>query len=197
MYDQEAKEALAASFFSELLGRAEVRAHDISLHAAGLAAHDLSDLDGAFSLDEAWDAIKNMPSNRAPGPDGFSWDFYKHCWPIIKFDVFDALTAVFLGHGQNLAYLNGALITLIPKKDKAVELKDFRPISLVHSFAKLVAKILALCLTPKLPTLVDANQSAFVRGRPRELRLGSAIRAYAVSGHSSILVAQAGCGKGF
>jgi mannosylglycoprotein endo-beta-mannosidase len=142
-----------------------VRAHDISLQAAGLATLDLSDLDRAFSMDEAWDAIKNMPSNRAPGPDGFSWDFYKHCWQIVKSDVFAALTAVYLGHGQNLQLLSGALITLIPKKDGAVELRDFRPISLVHSFVKLVAKILALRLAPKLPSLVDANQSAFVRGR--------------------------------
>ncbi|KAM0910526.1 hypothetical protein ACQ4PT_014089 [Festuca glaucescens] len=72
---------------------------------------------------------------------------------------------IFLNRSQNFGAVNGSLITLLPKKDGAVELKDFRPISLVHSFAKLVAKILALRLAPKLPELVDANQSTFVRGR--------------------------------
>ena len=44
-------------------------------------------------------------------------------------------------------------------------MKDFRPISLVHSFAKLVTKILANRLAPRLDSLVSTNQSAFVRGR--------------------------------
>jgi hypothetical protein len=80
---------------------------------------------------------------------------------IIMFNVLKLIMEIV----PNSPTVNGALITLLPKKDGAVELTDFRPISLVHSFAKLLAKILALRLAPKLPQLVDANQSAFVRGR--------------------------------
>jgi hypothetical protein len=40
-----------------------------------------------------------------------------------------------------------------------------QPISLIHSFAKLVTKLLANRLGPRLHELVAANQSAFVRGR--------------------------------
>jgi hypothetical protein len=40
----------------------------------------------------------------------------------------------------NFEVLNSAFITLIPKKIGA---DHFRPISLVHSFAKLVTKVLA------------------------------------------------------
>jgi hypothetical protein len=39
-----------------------------------------------------------------------------------------------------LPQTNGANITLIPKMETTYEPKDFRPISLIHSFAKLVAK---------------------------------------------------------
>jgi hypothetical protein len=46
-----------------------------------------------------------------------------------------------------------------------VEVKDFQPISLTHSFAKLVTKILANQLAPLLPSLISTNQSAFVQGR--------------------------------
>jgi hypothetical protein len=42
--------------------------------------------------------------------------------------------------------LNTAYITLLPKKVDAVEIKDFWPISLIHSFAKLVTKLLASTL---------------------------------------------------
>jgi hypothetical protein len=47
----------------------------------------------------------------------------------------------------------------------ALSARDFRPISLIHSFAKLVTKMLANRLGPYLQELVASNQSAFVRGR--------------------------------
>ena len=56
-------------------------------------------------------------------------------------------------------------ITLLPRKEGAADLRDFRPIGLVHSFAKITAKILSLRLAPKLSMLVSNNQSAFIAGR--------------------------------
>ena len=102
---------------------------------------DLAGLEAQFTEEEVSAAIKAMPSNKSPGPDGFPWEFYKACWPVIKADVLAALQDIFVGKDQNFGLLNGALITLFPKKDGAVELRDFRPISLVHGFAKLLAKL--------------------------------------------------------
>lgn len=61
--------------------------------------------------------------------------------------------------------LNTTFITLLPKKADPIQVKDYRPTSLIHSFAKLVAKIMANRLAPLLPNLVSKNQSAFVKGR--------------------------------
>jgi hypothetical protein len=61
--------------------------------------------------------------------------------------------------------LNNALIVLLPKKEGAMDVKDFRPISLRHSFRKLFSKLLATRLAPRLSELIAANQSAFVKGR--------------------------------
>jgi mannosylglycoprotein endo-beta-mannosidase len=90
-----------------------------------------------------------MPANKSSGPDGLTWEFFRSCWAIVKPDVLAAVRAVFLGHDQFFGKLNVAFITLLPKKEGAVDLKEFRPISLVHSFAKLIAKLLALCLAPR------------------------------------------------
>ena len=95
-----------------------------------------------------------MPLDKAPGPDGFTGRFYKTCWNIIKGDIMLALEAIQRGHVFKFKLLNTAFITLLPK--------DFRPISLIHSFAKLVTKVMANRLVPLLPTLVPSNQSAFV-----------------------------------
>jgi hypothetical protein len=46
-----------------------------------------------------------------------------------------------------------------------MEVGDFRPISLVHSFGKLFSKLIANRLRFRLGELVSTNQSAFVKGR--------------------------------
>jgi hypothetical protein len=106
-----------------------------------------------------------MPADRALGPDGYTGQFYKSCWNIIKADLMAAIMTLFQGDNRKLWLLNSAYLTLIPKKDDTISAKDFRPISLIHSFAKLITKILANRLAPLLDSLVAANQSAFIQGR--------------------------------
>jgi hypothetical protein len=61
-----------------------------------------------------------------------------------------AISAVWSRKFCNFSNLNSVYITLIPKVEGADQIKDFRPISLVHSFAKLVTKLLANRLATKL-----------------------------------------------
>jgi hypothetical protein len=56
-------------------------------------------------------------------------------------------------------------LVLLPKRLDTAALGDYRPISLIHIFAKLVAKTLASRLAPWLESLVDRNQCAFIRNR--------------------------------
>ena len=53
----------------------------------------------------------------------------------------------------------------INPKEEADQVKDFRPISLVHSFAKLVTKMLANRLASRIEQMVSPNQSAFIKTR--------------------------------
>ena len=50
--------------------------------------------------------------------------------------------------------LNGAFITLLLKKLGDVDITDFRPISLLHSMAKIFSKALYNLLAPKLNELI-------------------------------------------
>jgi hypothetical protein len=70
-----------------------------------------------------------------------------------------------VGDGRGFARLNRALITLIPKKSDSLETKDFRPIILVHSFAKLFSKIIANRFRPRLGEIVSMNQLVFIKHR--------------------------------
>lgn len=66
---------------------------------------------------------------------------------------------------RHLNLLNKANVILLPKKDEAEDIKDFRPISLIHGVAKILTKILALRLAPYMNDLIYPCQSAFIKGR--------------------------------
>ena len=57
------------------------------------------------------------------------------------------------------------LWALIPKKVGAMEIKDFRPISLVSGVNKIILKVLTSRLKSVMGKLVSQTQSAFVPGR--------------------------------
>jgi hypothetical protein len=57
-----------------------------------------------------------------------------------------------------------AILFSSPKKD-ALRVSDFRPISLIHSVAKIFSKLLANRLAPHLDGLVSKCQSAFIQKR--------------------------------
>ncbi|XP_050221220.1 uncharacterized protein LOC126671491 [Mercurialis annua] len=61
--------------------------------------------------------------------------------------------------------LNTAFLVLVPKFKGACDVKDFRPISLIHGLFKLVSKVLAVRLAAVLPNIISKNQFAFMKGR--------------------------------
>lgn len=65
--------------------------------------------------------------------------------------------------GGNFADLNTALIALIPKKDGATRMGEFKPISLIHSIAKLVSKVLSMRLAAVIDKIISPAQTAFQR----------------------------------
>jgi hypothetical protein len=136
----------------DLLGTIDNREHSLDLGAIGLPRFDL-DLGEIFSEAEVWETIKAMPSDRAPGPNGFIGAFYKRAWPIIKRDVMAALLKLFMGDGRTIGRLNRALISLILKKQEAEKVGDFRPNNLIHSLVKIFSKLLANRLLPKMAEL--------------------------------------------
>lgn len=56
-------------------------------------------------------------------------------------------------------------LILLPKKENAHHIRDFRPISLGNFSGKIISKILAMRLARLLPALVDEEQAGFVKGR--------------------------------
>lgn len=88
-------------------------------------------LDNPFTKQEVWVAVMASPAEKAPGPDGYNWLFYRSYWDIIKDEVMAVFHQFHSLDGANMAEINDALVALLPKKDGAETIGDFRPISLI------------------------------------------------------------------
>lgn len=84
--------------------------------------------------------IRRFGNYKPLGLDGFQAIFYKSQWQIIGDEFCDLSNNIF-GDPQKVEEINGTLISLIPKKDVVVCLKDFHPISLCNVSYKIVIKI--------------------------------------------------------
>ena len=131
----------------------------------------LEDQFAPFLPEEMDKVIKLIPSDRAPGPDGFNGHFLKHCWNIIAPDFYQLCNDFWAGK-IDLKCLNNSLITLIPKKLNPETVGDFRPISLLNCVLNVLTKILAERLQQWILRLVHRNQYGFIKSRTIQDFLG-------------------------
>lgn len=136
--DHEGMETALHDHFAAVFGTASASGMTLDFQELGIQAMDLTDLEVPFGQDEVWAAIRALPSDKAPGPDGFTGAFYKSAWPIIKPELMEAIQAFAAGDHRSLGRLNSALVALLPKKIDTSSPANFRPITMIHSFAKLI-----------------------------------------------------------
>jgi hypothetical protein len=152
------------NYYNEKLGSAPQRECTIDWNTLQTPRYDLAELEKEVTEEEIYTALMQTPPEKSPGPDGYIGAFYKKCWPIIKTDLVQAIRQIFELRADAWELLNSANVTLIAKKEGAETIGDYRPISLMHSVAKLVGKIMANHLPPHLDKLVSPSQSAFIKG---------------------------------
>ncbi|RVW39554.1 Transposon TX1 uncharacterized 149 kDa protein [Vitis vinifera] len=119
---------------------------------------------GVEGLD--WSPISEESAlrDKAPGPDGFTIAVFQECWDVIKEDLVRVF-AEFHRSGIINQSTNASFIVLIPKKSLSKRISDFRPISLITSLYKIIAKVLSGRLRGVLHETIHYTQGAFVQGR--------------------------------
>ncbi|KAK1697110.1 hypothetical protein QYE76_013807 [Lolium multiflorum] len=155
-------------FYCDLLGTAATRVCGLSPSAWGadgkVSTEENEGLALTFSEQELEEIVKDMKSDTAPGPDGFSVLFFKRCWPLVKHGVLHILNDFALGR-IDISRLNFGIISLIPKVPGADQISQFRPITLINVIFKIVSKAFAVRLDPIAHRIINPCQTAFIKGR--------------------------------
>ena len=137
-HEHDQNKSIIHDHFKAIIKKGAPRAINFSWSTIPVPQCDLSGMDMAVSEEEVKVAVDNTASDKAPGPDGFTGAFYKSCWSIGKMDIMIVINKFSSLHVNNLQWLNSENIALIPNKDGAEVVTDFRPIRLIHAIAKLI-----------------------------------------------------------
>ena len=118
-----------------------------------------------LSESEILKSVKAMKSGKSPGTCGLTSEFYKFFWTDIKGILLSSINYN-LRNGKLSIEQRRGILTLIPKKDKdRLYLKNWRPLTLLNTDYKILAKALANRLTKFLPFLVEDDQTGYISGR--------------------------------
>ena len=158
------KREVAASFQCSLSDPGGWRPCLFDLNFKELERDAVDSLEVPFTVHEVFAALSDLNGDKAPGPDGFPIAFWLFSWDFVTEEVMGFFKD-FFEHNKFVRNLNSTFLVLIPKKENAVDIKDFRPISLVGGLYKVLAKVLANMLKRVVGQVVSTAQNAFVEGR--------------------------------
>ena len=119
---------------------------------------------GTLSKEECKCAIKEMNKNKSPGHDGLTAEFYHFFWSkISKLLIYSLNEGYFKGQLSHTQ--KHSVLSLLYKKGDPEDIENWRPISLLNTDYKMVAKVLAKRLQKALPLIISSDQQGFIQNR--------------------------------
>ena len=116
-------------------------------------------------LDELEYAMKRMERCKTPGCDGLGVEVYSCAWQLFGPELLKALQFAF-EKGELHLSARRVIISLMPKKDRDNRFtKNYRPLTLLNTNYKILAKAITYRIQPYLDQLIHVSQTGFMRGR--------------------------------
>ena len=163
--DKEVIKSQVAQFYHHLFQESESwRLEMDGIEFDSISSSDRIMLERPFDKEEVLQVIQNLQGDKAPSPNSFTLAFFQKCWPVIEVDIMAFFGEVF-EYCKFEKSLNATFISLIPKKVNALNVRDFRPINLIGSVYKILAKVLAKRLALVLDGIISEALNSLVGGR--------------------------------
>jgi len=135
VFSQEEIEQAHVDFYSSLFSNEPIDFDSqddlLSSLSRQLLPHQSSLCEGAMTIDEISFAVKNMNTNKSPGPDGLSVEFYRKFWDLLSPYLVFVYNACFEA-GEMSDSMKTSSTRVIFKKGDRKSLKNWRPISLLN-----------------------------------------------------------------
>jgi len=130
-----------------------------------LSDEDASELTSPISTNEVKAVITSLKKNKSPGVDGIPNEFYQVFNDVLADDLAEVFNNM-IGSGRMTASQRTSLVSLIPKDggDKT-RIRDWRPISLLCSDYKILARVLVNRLRHLLAEILSPEQTGGLPGR--------------------------------
>ena len=121
--------------------------------------------DAELSIDELYDAVMTLKSNKCPGGDGLTNEFYRKFFKLLSISLLQMAKYSF-ETGLLPRSTRRGIISLLSKPNKDSRyVKNKRPLTLQNSDCKIIAKALDNRLRTYLPEIIDPAQTGFLKGR--------------------------------
>jgi len=127
---------------------------------AKLNENEKNILEQPLRIEELDRSINNAKLKSAPGADGFSNEFIKKFWDIFRVPLFNLANSNYNDNNLHESFRT-ANIKLIPKKGDLRQLKNWRPISLLNCFYKVISRAITARLKKVMDKLTPTSQKGY------------------------------------
>ena len=117
-------------------------------------------LDRNLTIEELDQSIKQAKTKSAPGADGFSNKFIQEFWDIYQVPLFKMIVKCYDNNKLTNTFKT-ANIKLIPKKGNLKLLRNWRPISLLSCFYKIISRAIGTRLKSVMDKLTPTAQKGY------------------------------------
>lgn len=130
-----------------------------------VSEEDKKECDQEIREEEIERAINQLNKKKSPGIDGLGTEFYICFKEVLVKILKEVFKDTFEKEEINERTRMGLMKLIYKRKGEKVDLKNYRPITMLNTDLKILAKVLANRLKEVMPSIIKTNQAYGVKGR--------------------------------